>query len=84
MLTREARVTVIEGPHFRRRMSPETSGEFGKDIVLPCDVGGTPAPKWVFQSAFQSGRPFLFRTTSLTPVFHTGRDKPVGGGIRSH
>ena len=53
-LTREARVEVIERPHFQKRMSPVTSGEFGKDIVIPCDVGGTPGPdvKW-----FKNGIP---------------------------
>ena len=53
-LTREARVEVIEEPHFRKRMLPVTSGEFGKDIVLPCDVGGVPKPdvKW-----FKNGIP---------------------------
>ena len=47
-LTKEARVTVLEKPHFRTRMASETLGEFGKDIRIDCNIHGVPNPeiKW--------------------------------------
>jgi len=35
---------IIDKPRFKNQMKFEVSGEFGKEINLPCDVVGTPDP----------------------------------------
>ena len=43
-LTKDARITVTEKPHFRKYMAVSTLGEFGKAITVPCDVHAVPKP----------------------------------------
>ncbi len=44
ILTREAKVTILEKPHFRSNLPVSTFGEFGRAINIPCDVHGKPEP----------------------------------------
>ncbi len=39
-----ARVSVLEKPHFTQNLPTEVFGEFGKEIVIHCSVGGVPKP----------------------------------------
>ncbi|KAL5276641.1 SDK2 family protein [Megaselia abdita] len=44
-ITTEAMVTVHDPPTFFTPMRAETLGEYGNQVILPCDVVGIPAPK---------------------------------------
>ena len=34
----------LEKPHFKSKLPFETLGEIGKELEIPCNVGGSPAP----------------------------------------
>ncbi|KAL0272261.1 UNVERIFIED_CONTAM: hypothetical protein PYX00_005306 [Menopon gallinae] len=44
-VTASANVVVWEKPSFTSNMRPETLGEYGSPITLPCEAVGIPAPK---------------------------------------
>ncbi|XP_054261356.1 protein sidekick-like [Macrosteles quadrilineatus] len=39
-----AQVTVLEAPSFVSNLRPETLGEYGNTVKLPCEANGEPAP----------------------------------------
>lgn len=39
-----AQVTVLEKPRFFSNAKPETLGDYGSPVSLPCDVLGIPKP----------------------------------------
>ena len=43
-MTDSATVRVIEKPILQTKMALETLGEFGKELEIPCNVGGAPPP----------------------------------------
>ncbi|KAJ8914572.1 hypothetical protein NQ315_010036 [Exocentrus adspersus] len=43
-VTASAQVTVLEKPRFFSNAKPETLGEYGSPVSLPCDVLGIPKP----------------------------------------
>lgn len=43
-VTSSAQVTVLEPPTFYAPLRSETLGEYGSQVVLPCDVTGVPPP----------------------------------------
>ncbi|XP_046680839.1 protein sidekick isoform X3 [Homalodisca vitripennis] len=48
-VTADAQVTVFEAPTFVSNIRPETLGEYGTTVTLPCEVTGTPVPsvRWL-------------------------------------
>ncbi len=43
-LTRDAKVTILEKPHFKKNLKVSTLGDFGRVITIPCEVHGVPQP----------------------------------------
>ncbi|XP_035707340.1 protein sidekick isoform X3 [Folsomia candida] len=52
-----ARVSIIEKPYFVQLMPTEVYGEFGKETVMHCSVGGVPKPNitWYKDTSFING-----------------------------
>lgn len=44
----DANIAVLEAPTFVANTRPETLGEYGTTVVLPCEVNGVPAPNIIW------------------------------------